>query len=206
MPFITFEGIDFCGKSTQVELLKGYLLSRNEKVEVVREPGGTEISEMVRNILLDKRNYRMHMEAEMFLFSSARAQLVREKIIPWLQKGIYVISDRFHDSTIAYQGYGRGIDLEAIARINKFAIGEAIPDITFLIDIPVEESERRKKLKDFELDRIESSNNEFYEKVRHGYLEIAKEERRMVVIDGTKDIGYINAKIIENVLSIKKSA
>src|SRR5512146_1944841 len=103
--FITFEGIDLCGKSTQVELLRQHFLKQNKKVEIIREPGGTEISELVRNILLDKKHLHMVMETEIFLFSAARAQLVREKIRPYLAQGFYVISDRFHDSTTAYQGF-----------------------------------------------------------------------------------------------------
>ncbi len=145
--FITFEGIDFCGKSTQIELLKSYLLKKNKKVRVIREPGGTEISEKIRTILLDKENSKMFMETEFLLFSASRTQLVREKIKPYLDEGIYVISDRFHDSSTAYQGYGRGISIEVILSIHKLAIGNTIPDITFFIDIPVEVAEQRRKEK-----------------------------------------------------------
>ncbi len=125
--FITFEGIDFCGKSTQIELLKSYLLKNNKNVEVIREPGGTEISEKIRTMLLDKENSKMLMETEFLLFSASRSQLVREKIRPYLDEGIYVISDRFHDSSTAYQGYGRGISIEVILSIHKLAIGNTIP-------------------------------------------------------------------------------
>ena len=191
--FITFEGIDFCGKSTQAELLKQFLLRQNKKVEIIREPGGTEISEIVRSILLDKKNYHMVMETEIFLFSAARAQLVREKIRPYLNEGIYVISDRFHDSTTAYQGFGRGINIESVNHINNLAIGETVPDITFFIDITVEEAERRKKLiKDFDPDRIEVSEISFYERVRAGYIFIADQNERMKVIDGKKSIEAIH--------------
>ena len=173
--FITFEGIDFSGKSTQVELLYKYLLKQDKKVEIIREPGETEISEIVRTILLDKSHNKMTMETEIFLFSASRAQLVREKIRPYLKEGIYVILDRFHDSTTAYQGFGRGIPLDSVAHINKLAIGETIPDITFFLDIPVKEADRRKKLHNqIELDRIEVSSSEFYERVRKGYLYLQK--------------------------------
>lgn len=196
--FISFEGIDFCGKSTQVELLKNFLLSRGEKVEIIREPGGTDISEIIRKILLDKSHNKMFMETEIFLFSASRAQLVREKIRPYLEEGFYVISDRFHDSTTAYQGYGRGISLEAVDKINNLAIGATIPDITFLIDIPVSEAEdRRKKRNKYELDRIESSERKFYENVREGYRSIAKRESRFRIIDGTKSIEEIHQMIIK---------
>lgn len=198
--FITFEGIDFCGKSTQVELLKKYLIEKGEKVEIIREPGGTEISESIREILLDKKNLKMVMEAEIFLFSAARAQLVREKIIPFLEKGIYVISDRFHDSTTAYQGFGRGIDLQIVEHINNLAIGDTIPDLTFFIDIPVEEAEKRKsKNLLIELDRIEISEMNFYNSVRRGYNYVAGKNDRVKVIDGTKGIKEINNLIIEEI-------
>ncbi|MGA7838248.1 MAG: dTMP kinase [Ignavibacteriaceae bacterium] len=198
--FITFEGIDFCGKSTQVELLRNYLVAQNNKVEIIREPGGTEISETVRSVLLDKKHNKMFMETEIFLFSASRAQLVREKIRPFLKQGFYVISDRFHDSTTAYQGYGRGIPLDSVTQINSLAIGETIPDITFFIDIPVEESEKRKSLKgNSHLDRIEISNSQFYNKVRNGYLHIAGNEERVRIIDGTLKIEEIHQKIIDEI-------
>jgi dTMP kinase len=203
--FITFEGIDFCGKSTQVELLKKSFQNQDKKVEIIREPGGTEISEMVRSILLDKKHYHMVMETEIFLFSAARAQLVREKIRPYLSQGIYVISDRFHDSTTAYQGFGRGIDIESVEHINKLAIGETIPDITFFIDITVEEAERRKKLmQNFDPDRIEVSDISFYERVRAGYLFIADQSTRVKVINGMKSIEEIHNEILEEIDNIEK--
>ena len=195
--FISFEGIDFSGKSTQIELLKDYLVEHNKKVEILREPGGTEISEKVRNILLDNKNEELFAEAELFLFSASRAQLVREKIRPYLEKGIYVISDRFHDSSTAYQGYGRGIPLEVVNQIHQLAIGEMIPDLTLFIDIPVGiAKERRKKKSKVKLDRIETADTEFYNRVRNGYLEIARREERFKVIDGTQTIETIQNQII----------
>ncbi|MEJ2104368.1 MAG: dTMP kinase [Ignavibacteriaceae bacterium] len=195
--FITFEGIDFSGKSTQIELLKDYLVDHNKKVEILREPGGTEISEKIRNILLDNKNDEMFAETELLLFSSSRAQLVREKIRPYLEKGIYVISDRFHDSSTAYQGYGRGVPLDVVTHVHNLAIGDTIPDITFFIDIPVGiANERRKKKSKGKLDRIELSDTEFYNRVRSGYLEIAKKEERFKVIDGTQTIETIQNQII----------
>ena len=195
--FITFEGIDFSGKSTQIELLKDYLVEHNKKVEILREPGGTEISEKIRNILLDNKNDEMFAETELLLFSSGRAQLVREKIRPYLEKGIYVISDRFLDSSTAYQGYGRGVPLDIVNHVHSLAIDETIPDITFFIDIPVGiANERRKKKSKGKLDRIELSDTEFYNRVRNGYLEIAKKEERFKVIDGTQTIETIQNQII----------
>ncbi|MFZ0454648.1 MAG: dTMP kinase [Ignavibacteriaceae bacterium] len=202
--FITFEGIDFCGKSTQVELLKNYLIEKNRIVEIIREPGGTNISEEVRNILLDKKNGNMFMETEFLLFSASRSQLVREKIRPYLGKGFYVISDRFHDSSVAYQGYGRGISIEAVSNVNSLAIGSTIPDITFFIDIPVEEAEKRKTGKSVtDLDRIEISEMNFYERVRNGYLEISKTEKRFRIMDGRKSIEEIHKNIIREIILLE---
>lgn len=195
--FITFEGIDFCGKSTQVELLKNYFERKGKSVQVIREPGGTEISEKIRDILLDKKNNKMFMETELLLFSASRAQLVREKINPFIKQGKIVISDRFHDSSTAYQGFGRGLSIDSVLNVHKLAIGETIPDITFIIDIPVEVAVKRKSIKTHqELDRIEVSSNDFFEKVRNGYLTLAKNEKRFRVIDGTQSIETIHKLII----------
>lgn len=198
--FISFEGIDFSGKSTQVKLLENYLKAQNKKVKLIREPGGTEISEKIRKILLDKENNHMVMETEIFLFSASRAQLVREVIRPSLEKGYYVISDRFHDSSTAYQGYGRGLPVDSIIKINNLAIGNTVPDITFFIDIPNEVAIARKAQRSMsDLDRIEVSDENFFERVRNGYLKIAESEKRFRVIDGTKSIEEINEMIINEI-------
>ncbi|MBT8380199.1 MAG: dTMP kinase [Ignavibacteria bacterium] len=198
--FISFEGIDFCGKSTQIEILKDYLVEKNKKIEILREPGGTELSEKIRVMLLDNKNRNMIAETELFLFSASRAQLVRKKIRPYLEKGIYVISDRFHDSSTAYQGYGRGIEIELVHRVHSLAIGDTIPDVTFFIDIPVGiANERKKKKSKGKLDRIELADIEFYNRVRNGYLEIAAQEDRFKVIDGTQTIENINNQIISEI-------
>jgi dTMP kinase len=198
--FISFEGIDFCGKSTQIELLKDYLIEKNKKVEILREPGGTELSEKIRIMLLDNKNSSMSAETELLLFSASRAQLVREKIRPYLQKEYYVISDRFHDSSTAYQGYGRGIPIEHVRQVHKLAIGDTIPEITFFIDIPVGvANERKKKKSKGKLDRIELADIEFYNRVRNGYLEIAAKENRFKVVDGTQTIENINNQIISEI-------
>ena len=203
--FITFEGIDFCGKSTQIELLKSYLLKNKKEVQVIREPGGTEISEKIRTMLLDKENSKMIMETEFLLFSASRAQLVREKIRPYLDEGIYVISDRFHDSSTAYQGYGRGISIEVILSIHKLAIGNTIPDVTFFIDIPVEAAEQRRQEKLREhLDRIEVSDMDFFLRVRNGYLELAKNENRFRILNGTDSVDNIQEKIINEIEKIEQ--
>ena len=203
--FISFEGIDFCGKSTQIELLKNYLTGKGKEVIVIREPGGTEISEKIRDILLDKKHSKMFMETEFLLFSSSRAQLVREKIQPSLEKGIYVISDRFHDSSTAYQGYGRGIPVEIIENIHKLAIGKTLPDITFFIDIPVEVMQRRKQKKEKEyLDRIENSDNDFYNRVRNGYLKLAEQENRFRTLNGEHSIDEIHKNILKELEQLEQ--
>ena len=202
--FITFEGIDFCGKSTQVELLKEYLIHQHKNVHLIREPGGTEISEKIRDILLDKKNNTMVMETEIFLFSASRAQLVREVIRPYLLKGFYVISDRFHDSSTAYQGYGRGLPVDAILEIHQLAIGDTNPDVTFFIDIPNEVAiERKTKKMHSDLDRIEVSDNLFFERVRNGYFTLAEKEKRFRIIDGTQSIEKINEQIINEIKSLE---
>ena len=144
----------------------------------------------------------MMMETEIFLFSASRAQLVREKIRPYLKEGVYVISDRFHDSTTAYQGFGRGIDINIVEHINKLAIGETVPDITFFIDIPVKVAELRKQNKD--LDRIEVSDSNFFEKVRNGYLKLAEGNSRFRIIDGTMTIDEIHQRIVNEINMLEK--
>lgn len=201
--FITFEGLDFCGKSTQVKLLHQHLIDQGKKVELIREPGGTGISEKIRKILLDRKNSEMNIETELLLFSASRAQLVRERIIPLLKENYYVISDRFHDSSIAYQGYGRGIDIHKVKEIQEFAISGAMPDITFFIDIPVEEvNKRRKKFEPDSWDRIEVSVDDFYENVRKGYFELSKNNDRFVIIDGMQSIEQIHSIIVKAIEKI----
>ncbi len=198
--FITFEGIDFCGKSTQIDLLEEHLLNSNKKVLVIREPGGTEISEKIRRMLLDKENSKMFMETEFLLFSASRSQLVREKIQPYLETGFYVISDRFHDSSSAYQGYGRGISIDVISSINNLAIGKSVPDITFFIDIPVDVAEQRRQQRSIDnLDRIEKSNKDFFYRVREGYLKLTEREKRFKLLNGTENVEFIHKKIINEI-------
>lgn len=203
--FITFEGIDFCGKSTQIKKLEEYLVNKNKIVKVIREPGGTMISEKIRDILLDKENDLMFMETEVLLFSASRSQLVREKIRPFLKSGYFVLSDRFHDSSTAYQAYGRGLSVEAVSNIHKIAIGNTVPDITFFIDVPIEVIQQRRLIKAGELDRIEMSDIEFYERVKKGYLELADREKRFRLIDGNRDVEVIHKDIIKEIIAYDNS-
>ena len=181
--FITFEGLDFCGKSTQVQLLEKYLIDKGNNVKIIREPGGTPISEKIRDILLDKKNSEMSIETELILFSASRSQLVNQVILPALKENYYVISDRFHDSSIAYQAFGRKINLGFVEELQQFVIGKAVPDLTFFLDISFDEVIKRKsKVKQIELDRIELSKMDFYKRVRNGYLYLAEKEKRFRMI------------------------
>ncbi|MBL1212771.1 MAG: dTMP kinase [Ignavibacteriae bacterium] len=195
--FITFEGLDFCGKSTQVKMLVEYLKKKNKKIEIIREPGGTLISEKIREILLDNKNSEMSEITEMLLFAGSRSQLVDEKIIPKLNEDYYVISDRFLDSSIAYQGYGRGIDIDFVTKLQKFVVKNALPDLTFFIDIPISEVEKRKNENEIAPDRIESSENNFYNRVLEGYNKIAAAEKRFIRIDGLLTREQIHAEIVK---------
>lgn len=203
--FITFEGIDLSGKSTQIKLLKNYLENNNKKVITVREPGGTQISEKIRDILLDKVHLKMEYLTEFLLFSASRQQLTKEIILPYLKKKYFVLSDRYYDSSTAYQGYGGMLDLSMIKKINKIATDGLVPDLTFLINISIEECIKRKKLMRKKEDRIEQKKISYYKKVISGYLKIAdNNNRRFVVIDGSKSIDEIHKEIILRVTKWKR--
>jgi dTMP kinase len=201
--FITFEGLDFSGKSTQASLLVDALNhpsppSRPPFPDVlfIREPGGTTISERIRTLLLDRRALEMAEAAELFLFAASRAQLVREVIVPALARLAVVVCDRFTDSTTAYQGYGRGIDLETVNRINRLATAGLKPDLTLLIDIPLDVMRRRASAAGTVEDRMESAGGEFYERVRQGYHALASAEpARVRVIDGTASPATVHDEV-----------
>lgn len=192
--FITFEGPDGSGKTTQARMLVEYLQARGYPVIYTREPGGTEISEQIREVILSTRNLAMQNETEVLLFSAARAQIVAELIRPALAAGKIVVCDRYSDSTLAYQGYGLGLDLEALRAITKFATRGLVPDLTFYIDVPVQVGlERRHQ---GETNRLDQKNVEYHRRVREGYLELAHAEpERFVVIDGTQPIDQVQTEI-----------
>ena len=193
--FITFEGIDFSGKTTQAELLCERLRQRGLRVLLLRDPGGTRISERIRDLLLDVELTEMHPVTELLLYEAARAQMVAEKIIPALERGEVVVCDRFYDSTTAYQGFGRRIPLQKVRKANELGSLDLAPDLTFYLDLPVDEAlERRKGLK-VEVDRLEREDRDFAERVRAGYLELARSEKRVVVIDGGGSAAEIAADI-----------
>ena len=193
--FITFEGLDFSGKSTQVRLLSETLARERYHILVLREPGGTEIGEKIRTILLDKGITGMTNVAELFLFSASRSQLVEEVIRPALEGGLVVLCDRFFDSLTAYQGWGKGVSLDTVRVINRCASSGLTPDMTFFLDIPVSEVERRMHRSHAATDRMESNGLQFYERAREGYLDIAKNERRFRVIDGLQSIDVIQETV-----------
>ncbi|MDP4219936.1 MAG: dTMP kinase [Bacteroidota bacterium] len=192
---ITFEGIDGCGKTTQAKLLAEHLRSENTEVLLLREPGGTELSEQVRAVLLNKTySHPLTAESELLLFAASRAQLVSEVIQPTLARGATVILDRFTDSTVAYQGFGRGVSLAHIDNINKLVTGGLEPDLTFLIDLPLEVAANRRK--EIANDRIESENSEFHQKVLEGYWYLADQHRKRIhVVDGTRSVKEIEEAI-----------
>ncbi|HVN49512.1 MAG TPA: dTMP kinase [Bacteroidota bacterium] len=192
---ITFEGLDYSGKSTQVKMLSDRITMQGNRVLLLREPGGTEIGEKIRKILLDKENISLTDASELFLFSESRSQLVKEVIVPALEGMMTVICDRYFDSTTAYQGYGRKIDLAAIEAINKFAVDGLEPDLTFFLDIPIREIEKRIARAKAKRDRMESNDISFYERVRGGYLQIAKSHSRYRVLDGLKSIDDLHDEI-----------
>lgn len=198
--FISFEGIDFSGKSTQISLLKDFLEQNQYQVYFLREPGDTEISEKIRQILLDKKHHRMNEWAEIFLYSAARVQLVSERIIPLLQEGQIVIADRYVDSTTAYQGYGRQLDLKIVDTINHAATFGLLPGITFYLELSPEESIKRMSSSERSADRLETAGIEFFSRVFNGYRKIAElNPQRYCMIDGTESIESIHKKIIKEV-------
>jgi|LakMenEpi03Aug12_release.lakeMendotaPanAssembly.Ray.scaffolds.fasta_scaffold146690_2 dTMP kinase len=197
--FITFEGSEGCGKSTQIQRLHAHLEAAGAHTMVVREPGGTAAGEEIRQLVLQHRtdDTPIAPECELLLFAASRAQLVREKIVPALMSGVHVIADRFYDSTTVYQGFGRGLDLSAIRQINHFAVGGSHPDMTFLLDLdPAEGHARAMQRSHGRLDRMESESMEFFEKVRAGYLRLAREEApRFTVLDGSLPRERLEAEI-----------
>ena len=198
--FISFEGIDGCGKSTQVKLLLDRLSSEGYETKLVREPGGTDISEKIRKILLNKNNNKMSSRAEALLMTASRAQLTKEEIIPALNDGVCVIADRFKDSTLAYQGGGRGLDHDILVGLNDFATYDIDPDLTIFLDISAKNAFSRSKTQT--ADRIESAGLEFQEKVRDEYIKIAKRfDDRFLTIDGQDSISLIHSTIWENTIN-----
>jgi dTMP kinase len=192
--FITFEGGEGCGKSTQIKRLESYLKEKGVEVLVTREPGGTRLAELIRGLLKDEKDDPPCDRAELLLFLAARAQLVKNVILPALESGVWVLSDRFSDSTFAYQGYGRGLDLEILKIANDFACDSLKPDLTLLLDVPAEVAASRMRKRERETntsaDRIELAGDEFHLRLREGFRALAAAEpERIITVDasGTPD-------------------
>ena len=192
--FITFEGIDGCGKSTQARLLLEYMNNSGVETILVREPGGTNISEAIREILLHSSSSQMGDRTESLLMTASRAQLTQEVIVPNIDQGKFVIADRYSDSTLAYQGGGRNLDIEWLIELNNYATFTLLPDITFFVDIRPEEALRRL---DSDKDRIEGEGIEFQTRVRKTYQILAEKfNDRYVIIDGYAEKGDIHKKVL----------
>jgi dTMP kinase len=209
--FITFEGSEGCGKSTQIVRLAERLRSVGREVVQLREPGGTPIGEKIRDLLqYDASATSMTPEAELLLFAASRAQLVREVIWPALKRGAIVLCDRFLDSTTVYQGVARSLQESDVARVNEFAVNGTLPDLTLLLDLDAREGRRRASARKGPVDRMELEKEEFYESVRRGFLNLAQSNPdRIAVIDGSgdeKSVEYAIAKVIGERLQIPGGA
>jgi dTMP kinase len=192
--FITFEGPDGSGKTTQARLFADYLKSLGKAVLLTREPGGTIVGEQIRQVVLSTRNVSIRHETEALLFSAARAQIVDEVIRPALAQGQTVVCDRYADSTEAYQGYGLGLDLEALRVITRFATGGLVPDLTFYVDVPVEMGLARRHRAT--TNRLDEKDLAYHTRVREGFLRMAEREpQRWVRVDGTGPVDQVQQEI-----------
>ena len=200
--FITFEGIEGCGKTTHISLLKEYLEQKGYAVVATREPGGTQIGDSMRTILLDSRNTHIDIKTELLLYEASRAQHIKDVVRPALDKGCIVLCDRFTDATLAYQGYAQGINKDLIENLNQFATDNITPDFTILIDCPVEIGLKRAKKRGAIInqkineDRFEEKNISFHQNVRLGYLQIAEcNSNRIHIVDGRGDVSTVQQGI-----------
>ena len=205
--FITFEGLEGCGKTTQAKMLFDFLTKQKIPSIYTKEPGGTKIGDKIRKILLDQKNDGMDYKTEMLLFLASRAENVRLIILPALEEGKVVISDRFYDSTTAYQGYGRGIDLEITKSLNSLVVGKAIPDLTFILDIDPYEglnrsasfgNSREMRFEEEFINKKIIGGKLFLERVRHGYYQLSHEEKgRIKIIDANRNKEDIFEEIVK---------
>ncbi len=201
--FVSFEGIDFSGKTTQIERLLARLRQHGLQPTLVREPGGTTISEKIRDILLSSDHGEMYSKTELLLYEAARAQLVHQALLPLLESGQLVIADRFFDSSTAYQGCGRHLDLTTVKTINLFATSGLRPYRTFFIDITPDLAEKRQHQVQHQQDRLEKSGKEFFMTIREGFLNLCREEpERFIRIDGGQDPETISRQIWDHIRTI----
>jgi dTMP kinase len=197
--FITLEGPDGGGKSTQARQLVDYLQGRGLNVLLTREPGGTPIGDQIRRTLMDLGNTGMHPRTEILLFSASRAQIVHQVIRPHLESGGVIVCDRFYDSTLAYQGYGHGLDLQALQAITAFATGGLRPDLTLLLDLPAEDGLRRRE-RGGQWNRLDAYDLAFHQRVRQGYFALAAAEpERWVRVDATQPLEVVQAAMRQTV-------
>lgn len=190
--FITFEGGEGAGKSTQIRFVESYFQKKKRSVILVREPGSTSIGEEIRTILLNPKNKGMSVRTELFLYLAARAQLVYERILPALKKGYVVISDRFEDSTIVYQAFAGGLSFKEVREAAKAARGNLVPDLTFLLDVSIKKGLKRSG----RADRVEQKSLHFHHRIRKGYLTLAKQnKKRFVVISSEQSKEEVSKKI-----------
>lgn len=200
--FITFEGIEGCGKTTQIRVAGDFLRHQNVPFIITEEPGGTPLGRKIRKILLNRGTFELSDKAELLLFSAARAQHVKDVIVPALKGGKVVLCDRFSDATIAYQGFGRGFPVDFIQILNKFSTNGIKPGLTIILDVPVKIGLKRAMERISQLegkvleDRFEREHLSFHEKIRRGYLSLAKREpERFRILDASKDIDTIQKKV-----------
>jgi dTMP kinase len=200
--FITFEGIDGSGKTTHLKLLHGHLLQKGVDVVLAREPGGTEVGESIRQILLHSKTTGLWPVSELLLYYASRHQNLFENILPALERECWVLCDRFADASMAYQGYGRGIDLEFIRQLSRLVIDQHQPDLTILIDLEpalaLARARRRNQKGTVDEGRFEQEPLEFFERVRQGYLAIARENpQRVRMVDGDQPVEAVHLNILE---------
>jgi dTMP kinase len=204
--FITFEGIDGCGKTTQAVMTYRYLLTHGYKAKLLREPGSTETAEKIREILLDKK-LSINSVTELLLYEAARAEITSKEIAPELAKGNVVICDRFYDNTTAYQGFGRKLDIRMVRGLHRVAVGDIVPDLTLLFDVDLKTAQSRRGK---DPDRLEMQSSAFFKRVRKGFLETARKERKRIkIIDGSGDIDSVFEevqKILTRKLKLYESA
>jgi len=196
-PFLALEGMDGSGKTTQVNLLSEWFSSRNLEFAVAREPGSTKTGEAIRGIVQENLDLDIPPETELLLYLAARSVFVKEVVLPVLEAGDIFLTDRFSMSTLAYQGYARGLDIAEINRLNDFASGKLNPDLYLVLDIPEELSRERLASASREKDRLELTGRDFMERVRSGYLEVARNTDNAVLIDGTETPEMIHHRIRE---------
>ena len=200
--FITFEGPEGSGKSTVIVAVKDYLEKEGYSIFTTREPGGSKIAEDIREIILDKENTEMDAHTEAFLYAAARSQHFNEKILPALEADKIILCDRFVDSSLAYQGYARGLGIDNVYEINKFAIGNKLPELTIFFDVPPEVGLKRVFSNTRKVDRLDLESLDFHNLVYKGYMEIAKKyENRFKIVDGTNPV----ERVIEDTIKIIKT-